>query len=139
MCVVQSVFAFNTRAQPANDLCRMILLDNQSICDIFCNSKLLRNIPKTPKTMQVIGNCGLIITNRQGHLKHYGDVWFDERAITNILCLKNTEKKYHGAKIFSRLSVSVQCKRIFCCTHTFVTRFFVCTIVYVGKLNRFLF
>ena len=26
--------------------------------------------------------------------KNYGDVWFDERAITNILCLKNMMKKY---------------------------------------------
>ena len=44
--------------------------------------------------MQVIGNGGSITTNRQGHLKNYGDVWFDERAITNILCLKNMKKKY---------------------------------------------
>ena len=26
--------------------------------------------------------------------KNYGDVWFDERAITNILFLKNMKKKY---------------------------------------------
>ena len=26
--------------------------------------------------------------------KNYGDVWFDERAITNILCLKNMKNKY---------------------------------------------
>ena len=45
--------------------------------------------------MQVIGNSGSITTKRQGHLKNYGDVWFDERRITNILCLKNTKKKYH--------------------------------------------
>ena len=44
--------------------------------------------------MQVIGNGGSITTNRQGHFKIFGDVWFDEQAITNILCLKNTKKKY---------------------------------------------
>ena len=43
--------------------------------------------------MQVIGNCGSITTNRQGHLKFYVDVWLDERAITNILCLNNMKKK----------------------------------------------
>ena len=58
------------------------------------NSKLLSNIHKIPKTMQVIGNGGSITTNIQGHFKNYGDVWFDERAITNILCLKNMKKKY---------------------------------------------
>ena len=31
---------------------------------------------------------------RHGNLKNYGDIWFDERAITNILCLKNMKKKY---------------------------------------------
>ena len=72
----------------------MILLDNQSKCYIFFNSKLLSNIHITPKTIHVIGNGGSITTNRQGHLKNYGDVWFDERAITNILCLKNMKKKY---------------------------------------------
>ena len=44
--------------------------------------------------MQVIGNGGSITTNRQGHLNNYGDVWFDELAITNILCLNNMKKKY---------------------------------------------
>ena len=69
VCATQYYFSFNTHAQPTNDLRRMILLDNQSTCDIFCNSKLLSGINKTPKTMQVIGNGGLITTNRQGHLK----------------------------------------------------------------------
>ena len=87
-------FAFNTHATPTNDLFRMILLDNQSTRDIFCNRKLLTNIRKTPKTMQVMGNGGSITTNRQVHLHNYGDVCFDERAITNILCLKNMKKKY---------------------------------------------
>ena len=94
MCAAQYSFAFITHAEPTNDLRRMILLDNQSTCDLFCNIKLLSNIHKTYKTIQVTGNGGSITTNRQGHIKNYGDAWFDERAITNILCLKNTKKKY---------------------------------------------
>ena len=46
------------------------------------------------KISHVIGNGGSITTNRQGNLKNYGDIWFDEQAITNILCLKNRKKKY---------------------------------------------
>ena len=44
--------------------------------------------------MSVKGNIGSITTNKIGNLKNYGDIWFDERAITNILCLKNVKQKY---------------------------------------------
>ena len=44
--------------------------------------------------MSVKGNGGSITTNKIAYLKNYGDVWFDERAITNILCLKNVKHKY---------------------------------------------
>ena len=44
--------------------------------------------------MSVKGNSGSITTNKIGYLKFYGDVWFDERAITNILCLKKVKQKY---------------------------------------------
>ena len=44
--------------------------------------------------MSVEGNGGSITTKKIVYLKHYGDVWFDENAITNILCLKNVKQKY---------------------------------------------
>ena len=44
--------------------------------------------------MSVKGNGGSITTNKIGYKKNYGKVWFDERAITNILCLKNVKHKY---------------------------------------------
>ena len=44
--------------------------------------------------MSVKGNGGSITTNKIIYLKNYGNVWFDERAITNILCLKNVKQKY---------------------------------------------
>ena len=44
--------------------------------------------------MSVKGNGSSITTNKIGYLKKYGKVWFDERAITNILCLKNVKHKY---------------------------------------------
>ena len=44
--------------------------------------------------MSVKGNGGSITAHKIGYLKNYGDVWFDEHAITNILCFKNVKQKY---------------------------------------------
>ena len=44
--------------------------------------------------MTVLGNGGSITNNQKAHVRNYGDVWFDKRAITNILSLKNVQKRY---------------------------------------------
>ena len=93
-CGAQYNFAFNTHIATSDDLRQLFLLDNQSTCNIFYNPKLLKNIHTTSNTMSVKGNGGSITTNKIGHLKNHGDVWFDERTITNILCLKNVKQKY---------------------------------------------
>ena len=46
VCAAKYSFAFNTNAQPTNNLRPMILLNNQSTCDIFCNRKLLKQHSK---------------------------------------------------------------------------------------------
>ena len=94
VCASQYNFAFNTHISTSDDLRHLLLLDNQSTCDIFCNPKLLKNIHSTPNSMSIKGNGGRITTNKIGYLKNYGKVWFDEHAITNIFCLKNVKHKY---------------------------------------------
>ena len=42
VCASQYNFAFNTNISTSDDLRHLLLLDNQSTCDIFCNSKLLK-------------------------------------------------------------------------------------------------
>ena len=44
--------------------------------------------------MTILGNGGSITRNQKAHVRNYGDVWFDKRAITNILSLKNIHKRY---------------------------------------------
>jgi hypothetical protein len=40
-----------------------------------------------------MGNGGKLTTKIKADLKGYGEVWFNECAITNILSLKNVSKK----------------------------------------------
>ena len=87
VCAAQYNFAFNTQISPSDDLRHLLLLDNQSTCDIFCNPNLLKNIHLTPNSMSVKGNGDSITTDKIVYLKNYGDVWFDEGAITNILTI----------------------------------------------------
>jgi hypothetical protein len=91
-----SIFRFCTTpiSAPMN-LRDMILLDNQSTVDLFCNRKLVSRVWKTDESMTVHGNGGTISTKMKAHITNYGDVWFDTKAITNILSLKNVREKCH--------------------------------------------
>ena len=75
-------------------LCEWILLDNQSMVNIFCNEDLLGDIKNTNQTMTIDTNGGSIATNQQGYLNNFGYVWYDKRAITNILSLAKVKEKY---------------------------------------------
>ena len=77
------------------NLKNMVLLDNQSTVDLFCNRALVTRVWSTgKKTMTVCGNGGTLTTNKKAYIHNYGDVWFHEHAITNILALKNVLKQY---------------------------------------------
>ena len=44
--------------------------------------------------MTVKRNGGDLKTHQKAHVENYGEVWFDERAITNIMSLKNVKEKF---------------------------------------------
>ena len=74
------------------NLRKLILLDNQSTVDLFCDRKLVSHVWDVEDTMTVKGNGGLLTTNQKAFLRNYGEVWFHPKAITNILSLKNVRK-----------------------------------------------
>ena len=45
--------------------------------------------------MRIQCNAGIRVTNLVGDLPRYGPVWFDPRAIVNVLSLKLVKEKYH--------------------------------------------
>ena len=72
-----------------------ILLDSQSMVDIFCNPRLLENICRVKDRMKIQCNAWTQVTNLVGDLPGYRPVWFDLRAIANFLSLKLVKEKYH--------------------------------------------
>ena len=77
-----------TFAQVMRDL---LLLDNQSTDDIFCNDKYLKNIHHVKETLQLSTNGGVLTTNMKGTFPGYGLVWYHPNAITNILSQSRVE------------------------------------------------
>ena len=71
-----------------------IILDNGCTIDVFHNHRLLQNLRTSNTTMKIRCNAGVKWTNKIGTMAGYGDVWYDENGIANILSLSNVIKKY---------------------------------------------
>jgi len=72
-----------------------ILLDNQSMVNMFCNKSLLTGVKPTNKWMNVHCNAGTTRTNLVGKLVGFpGDVWYHPNGIVNILLMTEVEKYF---------------------------------------------
>jgi len=73
-----------------------LLLDDQSIVDVFNNASVLKNIHKSTTTMNIHCNARIVSKSMLGDLPGYGTVWYHPEGITNILSLAHIiEKEYH--------------------------------------------
>ena len=70
-----------------------VLLDRESTMFIFGEYKYLTNIKTVPTTPKVTTNEGLLTTNKQGHLKNYGNLWYHIKAMSNMLSMSNVNNE----------------------------------------------
>ena len=64
MAIEDKAKAFS-QANPGINMRDVILADNQSTCDVFCNSEFVTNIRKAGRSMTVFGNGGPLTSQYQ--------------------------------------------------------------------------
>ena len=72
----------------------MILIDNQSTCNVFYAGHLLRDIRKVNHSHTINSNTGSTKTAWMGDLPGFGPVFFHKNDIANILSLSKVKKRY---------------------------------------------
>jgi hypothetical protein len=77
------------------DLTEVILLDIQSTMDLFCNRSLVERTFDSNSKMRLKSNGGTMVVTHKATMPGYqNNVWFSEKAITNIIALSNLIKQY---------------------------------------------
>ena len=86
-------FTFAQAAAPINIIPNTwILLDSQSTVSVFKNRALLTNVRKSDKTLRVHTNGGTQLSTEMGHVKNFGDVWYNNDSLANILSMAEVRK-----------------------------------------------
>lgn len=91
-----SIFSQCAHYQDDLALCDVVLLDSQSTMDLFCNKDMVTSIYTSPSPCTFQSNGGtLTITQKAKVSGLQEDLWFDPKALTNILALHTLSSKYH--------------------------------------------
>jgi hypothetical protein len=70
-----------------------VLLDSQSAAvSVFKNRHLLSNIRPSTNKLRVHTNGGIQISSLKGTVKNFGDVWYNENSLANILSMDAVRK-----------------------------------------------
>jgi hypothetical protein len=78
------------------DLKKVILLDSQSTMDLICDPALVESTFKSSHNTRLKSNGRTIEVKKQAIMPgHHAHVWYNKKAITNILSLTNVIKQYH--------------------------------------------
>ena len=83
-------------------------IDSMSDVDVFRDGFLLTDIREVDIPMRIKCSAGHVTVNMMGHLKGYGDVWYDPNGIANILSLFNVQEKLYtifGGEVGNRFIV----------------------------------
>ena len=77
------------------ELAEVVLLNSESSHSIFCNPKFVRNIRKASHALTLYTNGGNIVIDKIATLPWWGTVWFNDKAITNVIsfCEATQRKK----------------------------------------------
>ena len=62
-----------------------VLLDNQSTTHVFAKKEYLHSIEQMDQQMDLSANGGVLKLNHMGQTQNFGSVWYDSRAIANVL------------------------------------------------------
>ena len=89
------VLALKSRKFTDLDLRNVLLLDNQSTFDLCCNKLFASKIIKAVNALKMTSNGGGLKITKKCKIPGYKYlVWYNKKAITNIICLKNLIKCY---------------------------------------------
>ena len=73
------------------------MADNESTINAFCNRSYLRNgqTRKANYNTTIETNGGILVVDEMGHVNGFGEVWFHEKAIINILSYADLCDRHH--------------------------------------------
>jgi hypothetical protein len=82
---IERLFKQSYGARPHLDQREVILLDSQYTIDLVCNKKLVTDISKSNKNMQLKSNGGTMTINQRATMKGYASqVWFSKNALQHF-------------------------------------------------------